>query len=472
MNMRQLAPAPNTPCNTNDQRCAHPGSASIGSTCSCATTQASKRKRHAATSPAAHPHSAFASLAELRYRCRVAQPSLFREELRRAWSELRGSQQSAARAAAAVALGVFIGSQPIFGLHTLLVLGICVVLRLDGALAWVASNISNPFFATALITAEIQVGGYLLTGEVLALDPQLAANTAVWDYIGYAFVGALPVGGALAVGLGTITFVWVALKRRLWPGRQRAPYRLPDEAPAWWHAAERVAARYAPDYDHSSAQRSLFHYARVKLMMDPVTRLIADRFGDEQQVLGEVCDVGTGRGQMPIVLLELGRARAARGIDWDAPKIEAAKLAAARDPALDAAFEVGDATDAPIEPCDTVLIIDVLHYLTLEQQDALLERAAQAVRPGGRVVVREADTARGWRSWATLAEELFFTAVRFNRGARVKFRPASEIAARLESHGLASRVEPAWGRTPFANVLVIGEREAAHATRPAASSAA
>jgi hypothetical protein len=105
-----------------------------------------------------------------------------------------------------------------------------------------------------------------------------------------------------------------------------------------------------------------------------------------------------------------------------------------------------------------VLLIDVIHYMTIDQQDALLSRAAAAVRAGGHLIVREADTERGWRSWMTLAEELLFTALRFNRGARVRFRPASEVVARLQAAGLTCRVEPAWGKTPFSNVLIIGER--------------
>jgi hypothetical protein len=107
-----------------------------------------------------------------------------------------------------------------------------------------------------------------------------------------------------------------------------------------------------------------------------------------------------------------------------------------------------------------VMLIDVLHYFTIEEQDALLARAAAAVRAGGRLVVREADTERGWRSAVTLLEERVFTAARFNRGERVRMRPAREIAARLVEAGLACEVRPAWGRTPFSNVLIVGRRAA------------
>jgi len=387
-------------------------------------------------------------------------PRLWREELKRAWIELRGGDLSPGRAAAAVAIGLFIGSQPIFGCHTPLVLTFCILLKLDAALAWVASNISNPFFAPFLVTAEVQLGGYLWTGAAIPFDQNVARETGISGFAAYAFSGAPIIGLGLAA-LGAVTvYGIVATKQRLSGTKPRLPYRLPDAAPAWWHATERLAARYAAATASTAAERSRFHYVRVKLLMDPVSRMIADAFGTAPEVLGDVLDIGTGRGQLPLVLLELGRARTAHGFDWDDDKIAAAKLAANQSPALAASFETEDAVESALEPADTVLLIDVLHYLQKEEQDALLTRAARAVRPGGRVVIREADTKRGLRSWLTLAEELVFTAIRFNRGARVRFRSASDIVAQLTAEGLSCEVRPAWGKTPFANVLIIGTRAA------------
>ena len=89
---------------------------------------------------------------------------------------------------------------------------------------------------------------------------------------------------------------------------------------------------------------------------------------------------------------------------------------------------------------------------------ALLARAHAIIEPGGTLLLREADTERGWRSWATWLEERVFTLLRVNRGARVRFRAASELTARLEGEGLRCRVVPAWGKTPFSNVLVVASR--------------
>ena len=129
-------------------------------------------------------------------------------------------------------------------------------------------------------------------------------------------------------------------------------------------------------------------------------------------------------------------------------------------PALPIELTQGDARTADVPPSDTVLLIDLLHYFTVEEQDAILRRAAGAVRVGGRLLVREADTERGWRSWMTLLEEKVFTTLRFNRGERVKFRASKDLAAVMEAEGLSVEIVPAWGKTPFSNVLLIGTRKA------------
>ncbi|XYH96212.1 DUF2062 domain-containing protein [Sorangium sp. So ce1128] len=412
----------------------------------------------------------------------MAKYSPLREEARRAWRELRGSELSAGRTAVAVAIGLFIGSQPIFGCHTPLVLLLCLWFRLDAAIAWVAANISNPFFAPALLTAEVQVGAYLRTGSWLRLHEKMSWAQALSEFPEYMFLGAPVVGIALAAVGGGLIFAMVALKRRRASSLQSGkvePYRLPESAPPWVHAVERVAARYSPPEGATPAQRTRFHYVRFKLLGDPVARLIADIAGDRPGALGEVLDIGTGAGQLPILLLELGRAARVRGFDWDRAKIDDALRAsgggsgAAQPPssgspgrsegphvaaALPAEFWCADAREAELGEADTVLLIDLLHYFRVEEQDAILRRAAAAVRPGGRLLVREADTERGLRSSVTLLEERIFTALRFNRGERVRFRPAREIVALLEQLGFSCETRPAWGKTPFSNVLIVGTR--------------
>lgn len=393
----------------------------------------------------------------------MAKFSLVHEELRRAFRELRGGRLSPARGAAAVALGLFVGSQPIFGCHFPLIVVLCLWLRLDALIAYVAANISNPFFAPALLTAEVEIGALVRTGARPHFAQALTRTGAFGQFAGDLAAGAPLVGLGLAMAGGAITWVALTLAHHGRPeGKAPEPYRLPPEAPPWVHAVERVAGRYAPAQGATAAERSRFHYVRTKLLGDPVARLVADVEGETAGALGEVLDIGTGRGQLPILLVELGRATRARGVDWDAEKIAAGVEAAAASPEGGAPLAIdlsrGDARTADYAPADTVLLIDLIHYFTIAEQDEILRRAAAAVRPGGRLLVREADTERGLRSAVTLLEERVFTALRFNRGERVRFRPAREIAARLEEAGLSCEVRPAWGKTPFSNVLIVARR--------------
>ncbi|HHH10619.1 MAG TPA: DUF2062 domain-containing protein, partial [Sorangium sp.] len=275
-----------------------------------------------------------------------AVPKLWREELRRAWHELRGSSSSsAARAGAAVALGLFIGSQPIFGCHTPLVITLCMLLQLDALLAFVASNISNPFFAPFLISAEVQVGGYLYTGAAVPFNAQVAADTGLSGFARYAFSGAPVVGAGLALVGFLLVLVWVPIKRKFWPARVRQPYRLPVNAPPWWHAVEGIASRYAPVPAVSTpAQRTRFHYVRSKLLSDPVAKMLTALLGQKKHVFGQVLDIGSGRGQLPLLMLALERASSVHGIDWDEGKIAAANAAAKQPPPLAASFAVANMT--------------------------------------------------------------------------------------------------------------------------------
>jgi uncharacterized protein (DUF2062 family)/SAM-dependent methyltransferase len=389
----------------------------------------------------------------------LASFSPLREEVRRALRELRGGRLSPARGAAAVALGLFVGCQPIFGCHLPVIVVACLWLRLDALIAYVAANVSNPFLAPAILTAEVEIGAFLRTGHRLHLVRSLTRSGAFAEFAGDLALGAPLFGLGLAVVGAAFTFAALSAGRRLFRyGKPPEPYRLPANAPPWVQAVERVANRYAPAQGATAAERSRFHYVRTKLLGDPVARLVADVEGETPGALGEVLDVGAGRGQLAILLVELGRATRARGIDWDETKVLAGKRAASVDPPLAVDLTRGDAREVSFEPADTVLLIDLLHYFPIEEQDALLRRAAGAVRAGGRLLVREADTELGLRSTITLLEERIFTALRYNRGAHVRFRAAREIVARLEAAGLVCEVRPAWGRTPFANVLVVARR--------------
>jgi O-methyltransferase involved in polyketide biosynthesis len=105
------------------------------------------------------------------------------------------------------------------------------------------------------------------------------------------------------------------------------------------------------------------------------------------------------------------------------------------------------------------LLIDVLHYLPRNEQDATLARAAAALSSGGRILVRELDARQGVRSTLTRVSERIGVAVGMNRGrSRFGFRSAQEIVERLEALGCSCSLRAASQGTPFANVLIVASR--------------
>ncbi len=298
--------------------------------------------------------------------------------LRRLWRQLRGGLISRRRAAASVAVGLFVGALPLYGLHLPLVLLVCIPARLDVVTAYLAANVSNPLFAPFLVFAEVQLGAFALSGKWAGFDLERARNLDVADVGGY-----LAVGSALLAT--TLASLGAAITLRVLPQRS-------GEAEQLERAIARAVARY------SSAHRRDRIYARLKLNSDPATSVLAE-LGEA----GTVLDAGCGRGQFGILLSELGTADRVIARDWDERRLAVARRAGSeRDD-----FELADLLDSEWPAADTILLLDVLHYLPVAEQDAVLRRAASALRPGGRILIRQLETRRRFaKLWERLCVRL------------------------------------------------------------------
>jgi len=208
-------------------------------------------------------------------------------------------------------------------------------------------------------------------------------------------------------------------------------------------AARELAARYR--------SRPAHYYVRSKLKMDPVSRALHDL--GVKEPFGTVVDVACGRGQVALLLRALGLASAVEGFDWDAGKVGNANDAAT---GLEGVrFHAADVREVVLPEADTVLLVDILHYLTREEQDDLLVRSARAAR--GRVVVRDVDPDQGATSLLTHGWEWVTTTLGYNRGARVSPRSFAEITAVLEGEGLVVSRELCSARG-MSNVLLVARR--------------
>jgi uncharacterized protein (DUF2062 family) len=350
----------------------------------------------------------------------------FGRHVRELWRRLRGGHLTRARAAASVGLGLFIGSQPLFGLHFPLCLLLGLPFRLDIVVTYLAANISNPVVAPFLLTLEIETGSLLMTGHLVPVDLERVRTVGLAGFLVQGVLGSIVVGLALASIGAAVTAALL--------GRRRPE---PDELE---QAIRRTAARYrqAPTGDRA--------YVAAKLRTDPIVAAIVGLPG----AFGSLVDAGAGRGQLSLLVLELGRASDVVGFDWDVRKTELAERAAGGD----AHYFHADVRWVSWPAADTILLADVLHYLEPPEQDASLERAAASLRPGGRLLIREVQEARGWRTTVTRTAERVGRLLGYNQGVRLHFRPISELVERLESLGLRCETVSA-GAGPLSNALIV-----------------
>lgn len=353
----------------------------------------------------------------------------------RIWRRLRGTRQSPARVALAVAIGLFIGCLPLYGLHVVLCALLCLPLGLDFVLAYLVANISNPLLAPFLITLEVEVGSLLINGKHAGFTLARAKETGVLGFVGQAFTGSVVVGGVLAA-LGSGVAFSIARRRGAPEPAEASDHRLDA-------AVQRTIARY------SRAARGDRFNVLGKLRWDPLTKMLAELPRD----LGHVVDAGAGRGQFGLLLLELGACVEVYGFDSDPRKVHAASLAANGQ----ARFETRDLLDLPVNPCDTLLLFDVLHYLPEAEQEELLRRASRVTST--RILLRELDARTGPRSALTRFGEWLSERLGMHRGrAGRHYRPIARYQELLAELGFTCDVQGASQGTPFGNVLLVATR--------------
>ena len=361
--------------------------------------------------------------------------------LRRLFRGLRTEGAGARRETAAVALGVFIGCLPLYGLHLAICWVVGLLLGLNRLKMYFAANVSNPFVAPWLVFAEVQVGAWVRRGSFHPVTREYIASTGIKVFGVDALVGSVVVGAALAflAAWGTYSLL-----------------RANGEDLPFAELVRRASDRYV------GTSLTAWEFARGKLRMDPIYR--ATLSPDVLPSGGTLLDVGCGQG-LAIALLAEARVAADEGTwppAWPQPprfdemigvelRRKVAKMARI---ALEGAATIIDADvrTLPLVPARAVLLLDVLQLLAPAEQEALIAHLAQRLEPGGTIVVREADAAAGWR----------FAAVRF--GNRLKLaasghwrhpfhpRTIEEWRACFARHGFQVDARP-MGKAPFANVM-------------------
>ena len=211
-----------------------------------------------------------------------------------------------------------------------------------------------------------------------------------------------------------------------------------------------------------------WHFARGKLSGDPVFQeilrhgLIAPN--------SHVIDIGCGQGLLSSWLLaaETTAAKGSWPSDWQTPPkdvtvkgielmpndIDRARkaLAYAQDRFT---FETGDMCTTAFEKAQTVVILDVLHYVPFAAQEDVLIRVKKALLPKGVLILRIGDANAGLGFKISNWVDNIVFLCRGHKLSRLYCRSLTDWLLVLNNLGFQVESKPMSEGTPFANVLLL-----------------
>ncbi len=234
---------------------------------------------------------------------------------------------------------------------------------------------------------------------------------------------------------------------------------------AWRHVLDQASAPYRP------AGMFAWQFARGKLGRDPVFRALLEQglvppgarvldIGCGQGLLASLlatCDALVTQDQWPSSWASAPTDTRYTGIELmarDVARAQAAVIAMSTPPR----YICADMRSAALPPCDVVVILDVLHYVDHAAQDALLRRVHTALAPQGRLLLRVGDASSAWGFAVSQWVDRWVTRVRGHRAAPTHGRSLVQWQTALARCGFTVRAQSMSQGTPFANVLLIGDK--------------
>jgi 2-polyprenyl-3-methyl-5-hydroxy-6-metoxy-1,4-benzoquinol methylase len=182
-------------------------------------------------------------------------------------------------------------------------------------------------------------------------------------------------------------------------------------------------------FDPLPAKERWFCHARLKLA--PLEQMAAQASGTN------LLDVGCGHGVLAALLLDEHPGRRVVGIDPDERKIAWANESIGKDPRAEfRACTIETLAAERPGSFDCVLVADVLCLIARDTWASFLTAAHRLLRPGGRLVLKDAEDDGSWRAIKALWQErLMVHVLRRTVSSGIGFATRDELAGYLTRAG-------------------------------------
>ncbi len=200
-------------------------------------------------------------------------------------------------------------------------------------------------------------------------------------------------------------------------------------------------------------------YTKVKMNFEKNYQFFHDQIPEDASIV----DLGCGNAMMDFMLMKLSPKRSIYGVDYDDDKIAVAQNVSIRHQMGEERiqFEAADLNKWNYRNADVYILADVLHYMPFDEQKRVMEQSVAHLNPGGKIIIRDADTDMADKHKGTQLSEWQSTKVfGFNKtknySKQLYFGSAQGRKELLERLGL--KVELIDQTKMNSNVILVGRK--------------
>lgn len=118
-----------------------------------------------------------------------------------------GNNDSPQKKALSVALGIFVGLTPLWGFHTVIVLSLALILKLNKTIAFAFSNVSLPPFIPFIVFASFIVGNFVLGQNETFNISTITTDFEVLKHLKTYIVGSFTLAAISSVIAGIVSYI-------------------------------------------------------------------------------------------------------------------------------------------------------------------------------------------------------------------------------------------------------------------------
>lgn len=131
-------------------------------------------------------------------------------------------------------------------------------------------------------------------------------------------------------------------------------------------------------------------YTKIKMNFEKNYQFFHSQIPEDASIV----DLGCGNAMMDYMLMNLSPQRSIYGVDYDEDKIAVANNVSIREKMGEERiqFEAADLNEWNFRNADVYILADVLHYMPFEEQKRVIAQSVAHLNPGGKIIIRDADT--------------------------------------------------------------------------------